>query len=252
MRPFPPSSAKTGMLASVTNLEEAEVALEGNADIIDLKDPARGALGALDYPQVRAIVRYVAGAVPLSATTGDDPEMNPLTMQETIRRMADTGVDIVKIGFFPSPSMRSCIEASARIAEQGVRLVAVLFGDLGTDKILASEIAAAGFFGVMLDTAEKNKGSLRDHLSEERLAQFVADARNHGLISGLAGSLRIGDIPVLLSMHPDYLGFRGALCQVGLRTAKLDPAAFSRVRRAMTQEVLQRASESYCESVDMR
>lgn len=223
------------MLASVTNLEEAALALAGNADIIDLKDPARGALGDLDYPQVRAIVRQVAGAVPLSATTGDHVAMNPLSMQETIRRMADTGVDIVKIGFFPSPSIPSCIEASARIAEQGVRLVAVLFGDLGNDNMLSTDFAAAGFFGVMLDTAGKRNGSLRHHLGESYLAQFVADARRCGLMSGLAGSLGVGDIPALLALNPDYLGFRGALCQVGLRTAALDPAAFAQVRQAMNR-----------------
>ena len=38
----------TLMLASVTNPAEAEAVWAGGADIIDLKDPAKGALGALD------------------------------------------------------------------------------------------------------------------------------------------------------------------------------------------------------------
>jgi len=36
----------TGMLASVRNLEEAKLVYEGGADIIDLKEPNDGALGA--------------------------------------------------------------------------------------------------------------------------------------------------------------------------------------------------------------
>ncbi|HWX14074.1 MAG TPA: (5-formylfuran-3-yl)methyl phosphate synthase [Methylocella sp.] len=36
------------MLASVMSPAEAEAVFAGGADIIDLKDPARGALGALD------------------------------------------------------------------------------------------------------------------------------------------------------------------------------------------------------------
>ena len=36
----------TKMLASVTGVEEAEIAIAGGADIIDLKDPTAGALGA--------------------------------------------------------------------------------------------------------------------------------------------------------------------------------------------------------------
>ena len=35
----------TGMLASVSNLQEAQIALQENVDILDLKDPAYGALG---------------------------------------------------------------------------------------------------------------------------------------------------------------------------------------------------------------
>ncbi|MEJ2115924.1 MAG: (5-formylfuran-3-yl)methyl phosphate synthase, partial [Gammaproteobacteria bacterium] len=36
----------TGMLASVRNLEEAMMVYQGGADIIDLKEPNEGALGA--------------------------------------------------------------------------------------------------------------------------------------------------------------------------------------------------------------
>ena len=35
------------LLASVQDAEEADIALLGGADIIDFKDPAHGALGAL-------------------------------------------------------------------------------------------------------------------------------------------------------------------------------------------------------------
>ena len=45
---IPWSAAMTLMLASVTNPAEAEAVWVGGADIIDLKDPAKGALGALD------------------------------------------------------------------------------------------------------------------------------------------------------------------------------------------------------------
>ena len=37
----------TGMLASVANLAEARLAAAGGADIVDLKNPVAGALGAL-------------------------------------------------------------------------------------------------------------------------------------------------------------------------------------------------------------
>ena len=49
----------TLMLASVTNPAEAEAVRLGGADIIDLKDPAKGALGALDADVAASIVRSV-------------------------------------------------------------------------------------------------------------------------------------------------------------------------------------------------
>ncbi|MBC8129633.1 MAG: hypothetical protein H7Y08_04845, partial [Rhizobiaceae bacterium] len=42
------------MLASVTGPEEARLALEGGADFIDLKDPSKGALGAVSPAVLRA------------------------------------------------------------------------------------------------------------------------------------------------------------------------------------------------------
>ena len=60
----------TGLLASVMTVEEAEAALAGGADIIDLKDPRRGALGALPAPVIRDCVAAIAGRQPVSATVG--------------------------------------------------------------------------------------------------------------------------------------------------------------------------------------
>ncbi|MPT23059.1 MAG: hypothetical protein E2577_08660, partial [Starkeya sp.] len=40
------SPAAPGLLASVTDLHEMELARAGGADIVDLKQPAFGALGA--------------------------------------------------------------------------------------------------------------------------------------------------------------------------------------------------------------
>ena len=90
----------TRMLASVANLEEALLVLQAGADLIDLKAPAAGALGALPPEAVRQIVTAVAGRRPVSATIGDLP-MEPARVLEAAREMAATVVDFVKVGFFP-------------------------------------------------------------------------------------------------------------------------------------------------------
>ena len=58
----------TAFLASVMSAEEAGLALEGGADVIDLKDPTSGALGALPVAVIRAAVDRIAGRRPVSAT----------------------------------------------------------------------------------------------------------------------------------------------------------------------------------------
>jgi dihydroneopterin aldolase len=42
------------MLASVNSINEALIAQQAKVDIIDLKQPARGALGALDIADIQA------------------------------------------------------------------------------------------------------------------------------------------------------------------------------------------------------
>ena len=223
----------TGLLASVTSCAEAAIVLDGGADLIDLKDPARGALGALDVSLVRAVVRQVAGRVPVSATVGDLTAMQPRPLAAAVERMAGTGVDYVKVGVFPAATAGACIDTLAPLAASGIRLIAVFFADLGLAAGLPQRCAAAGFAGVMIDTAGKERGSLRSCCADRVLGDFVAAARGDGLLAGLAGSLALADIAPLLELTPDYLGFRGALCHDGQRTAGLDAAAFARVRAAL-------------------
>jgi len=68
----------------------------------------------------------------------------------------------------------------------------------------------------------------------DRLQNFVQTARHYQLLCGLAGSLRKADIPELLTLQADYLGFRGALCTQHQRTAKLDPAAILTIKATVS------------------
>lgn len=223
----------TRLLASVTSAAEARIALAGGADIIDLKDPALGALGALPLQRITDAVRAVAGRRPVSATAGDPPYIGKQLLQ-TIAATAATGVDYVKIAITrefdgANQSMLAQIVNAARPAY----VVAVLFADHDPDLSLIGPLVNAGFYGVMLDTAAKKNGRLRDHVDDAILQRFIERAHGAGLIAGLAGSLRLADIPHLLPLGPDYLGFRGALCASGRREAGLDATRIADVRRAI-------------------
>ena len=218
----------TRFLASIGAPEEIETALSGGADIIDLKDPASGALGALSLDAIGQMLASIAGRRPVSAVTGDLP-MDPDLLRSRVAATAATGVDFVKVGLFPDAAMHECIRALAGSA-RNTRLVGVLFADRSPDFALLAALAAAGFTGAMLDTAGKSGGRLTTHLGVDRLARFVASCREHRLLCGLAGGLEAPDVPRLLALQPDVLGFRGALCGRNGRSGRLDPQAFALIR----------------------
>ena len=211
----------TRLLASVRSRAEAEEALAGGADIVDLKDPDEGPLGALPPETIREAVDFVAGRRLVSATAGNLP-MEPERVRQAVETVAGAGVELIKVGLTSGAGARACIEALAEPAGQGLRLVAVLFADQAPDFELV-EAAAPHFFGVMLDTAEKDGRGLRHHLSEAELKAFLARAQSAGLFTGLAGALTLEDVEPLARLWPDYLGFRGALTGGG-RGAEIDRA----------------------------
>jgi uncharacterized protein (UPF0264 family) len=227
----------TGMLASVNSVEEAVLVLNENVDIIDLKQPALGALGALETSIIKDIVAKINGRCPVSATIGDLP-MLPEIVFPTVIAMSDTGVDFIKIGFFPGDDWLGTLDKLATLTSQNIRpikLIAVLFADTQPDFAIITALKTAGFKGVMLDTMNKENGSLTQVMTKTKLEQFVRLAKTHHLLCGLAGSLRLEDIAELMTYQPDYLGFRGALCRDKNRTAHLDKQSIFQIKQAITQ-----------------
>jgi|TARA_R110000851_G_scaffold124035_1_gene254048 (5-formylfuran-3-yl)methyl phosphate synthase len=213
----------TKWLASVESLEEAQLLVEQLPDILDMKNPSKGALGALTHQTVTQIVKWINKRCLCSATVGDLP-MQAEIISAAIRSMADTGVDYVKVGLFDESGLIQCIqqlEPTIRSLKKPV--IAVIFADQLPQQKLISLLAKSGFAGVMLDTASKDGQGLLNHLSVETLQQFVVEAKSAGLLCGLAGALRIEDIETLSPLQADYLGFRSALCQQHRRTNRLDP-----------------------------
>ena len=111
-----------------------------------------------------------------------------------------------------------------------MRLVAVLFADLGPDFELLPRLARAGFAGALLDTAHKGKGRLLEHFDIGALSAFVERCHALGLEAGLAGSLEAPDVPRLLVTGADVLGFRGALCAGHDRRSAIDAQAVALIR----------------------
>lgn len=208
-------------LASVQSLKEAETLLPVLPDILDMKNPSQGALGALSVATVSEIVVMINGRCQTSATIGDLP-MQAELIKPAMINMASSGVDYVKIGLFPDDNLQHClIELADTVQKMSTPVIAVMFADSPLNEDCLHVLKASGFYGVMVDTAIKNGQHLLEHWDLLKLEQFVCAAKEHKLLCGLAGALRLEDISILRPLAANYLGFRSALCLQRQRTAGL-------------------------------
>lgn len=241
------------LLASVTDASEALLALAAGVDVIDLKDPRRGALGACPPHVLREVVSLCEthdhpGTRPaISAAIGDLVDgMEGTDRAEGADRdaggadlialaaagAAACGVDFVKVGVRIGDPERAvtalrAVARAVRDVTAVTRIIAATYVDLAREgaacdpETLVTIAARAELDGCLLDTARKEGRTILDHAGPDRLASFVAGCRETGLICALAGSIRAEDLPVVVPLGPDYIGARGALCAEG-RTGRLD------------------------------
>lgn len=225
------------MLASVTGPEEAEIAVRRGADIVDLKDVVAG-FGTVTPEVVRATVAAVGRQRAVSAVVGEQAA-DVERIAAAASALAEAGASYVKIGLSPDRRRDNLIRMLAPLARKA-KLVGVMFADDGADSALIAVMEQSGFAGVMLDTARKTGARLFDHMDITELAVFIDAAHAHGLMAGLAGSLETPDIPRLLPLAPDVLGFRRALCVDHDRNGRIDPDAVAAVRMLIPADTLKR------------
>jgi FolB domain-containing protein len=223
----------TRMLASVANAAEAVVVLQLGADVIDLKDARQGALGAVSLDTARQAIAAVAGRSETSAALGDPP-YDEESLIAGARALAAMGVDTVKLAV-DGPTLDRLGDSLMRLARD-VALVGMMFADEKPDFALLAKLKELGLKGAMLDTRDKTRGRLLAHLEVVQLNEFCTQCRALKLMSGLAGSLEAPDVPRLLLVRPDVLGFRGALCQARDRRATIDPTAVLLIRDLIPRE----------------
>jgi uncharacterized protein (UPF0264 family) len=100
-------------------------------------------------------------------------------------------------------------------------VVPVFVADRGLDEALVARAAALGFSVLMVDTADKDAGSLFDVVPIAALRRFIAAVRAADALVGLAGALQRSHAMVLADLEPDFAGFRSAVC-LGGRSQALD------------------------------
>ncbi|MDF2955012.1 (5-formylfuran-3-yl)methyl phosphate synthase [Candidatus Alkanophaga liquidiphilum] len=208
------------LLVSPKDLEEARAAVRGRADIIDVKNPKEGSLGA-NFPWViRRIKEEVS--VPVSATIGDF-DFKPGTAALAALGAAVSGAEYIKVGLFKIKTAEQAVELLNAVVKAvkefdgGKKVVSAFYSDYSrVGSVSPFELPkVAGEVDIdvaMVDTAIKDGKSTFEFLSEAELKRFVADARECGLETAVAGSLKFEDIPTVKKINPDIIGVRGMLC----------------------------------------
>jgi uncharacterized protein (UPF0264 family) len=219
----------TKLLISVRNAAEAQIACDEGVDLIDIKEPARGALGAADIETIEAVVAQVAGRAPLSAALGEllDASSLPASLAGRLR-YAKFGL----AGCGPRPDWTSRWQQAIDRLPQPITPVAVAYADSQAASApepwsVLSQARAVGCGALLLDTFCKTQGSLVDYLALGELRRWIAATRRAGLVCVVAGGLRTSAIDGVLALAPDYIAVRGAVC-TGDRTSRLQRR---RVRR---------------------
>jgi uncharacterized protein (UPF0264 family) len=220
------NAGRPGLLISVRSGEEAEAALAGGADLIDVKEPARGPLGAADPAVWGEVLRALAGRAPVSAALGE-----LLDGDAARRARAAGGVRFAKFGFARCRWRRdwqALWQAAADSLPSGVLAVPAAYADWQTAEApplpaileLAQQSPARM---LLIDTFEKRGRTLLDVLTFEALEAIAHEAACGGVRLVLAGSLTAAAIERLLPLAPAWFGVRGAACRGG-RGGTIDSA----------------------------
>jgi uncharacterized protein (UPF0264 family) len=122
----------------------------------------------------------------------------------------------------------------SRAVPDGSGVIAVAYADASrvsaaSPQDVLAAAANAGAAGILLDTADKSGVGLCGLMSREALREWIAGAREAGLMVALAGKLSADDIQWLAPMDIDIIGVRGAACEAG-RTSQISAPRVSRLR----------------------
>jgi (5-formylfuran-3-yl)methyl phosphate synthase len=231
------------LLVSVVDAGEARAAAAAGADIIDVKNPTEGSLGAPAPAVIAAIRAAVPAALPVSAAIGDMPDL-PGTAALAALGAARSGASFVKVGLWGVSTEAKAVALLSAVrdgaaAVPGTVVVAGAYADARrvahpplAPELLPRVARAAGVDVCLLDTAVKDGRGLLDWLAPDALTALVDEAHELGMEVALAGALRAEDLPVVQATGADIAGVRSAACGDGRRSGPLEAARVRALRAA--------------------
>ncbi len=214
------------LLVSPKDVEEAKAVISGNADIVDVKNPKEGSLGA-NFPWViRSISELVekerGNGMKMSAAIGDF-DYKPGTASLAALGTAFAGAEYIKVGLLKIKTKEEAVDLLTGVVKAvkdfvpTKKIVSAFYSDYKRiNSISPFEISAIGeavdIDVAMVDTGIKDGKTTLEFMTEEELKTFVSESKALGLEIALAGSLKFDDIPAIKRIKPDIIGVRGMVC----------------------------------------
>jgi uncharacterized protein (UPF0264 family) len=237
----------TGLLVSVRDAEEARDAVAAGADVIDIKEPRAGSLGAAAPETITEIVHVGGGRRPISVALGELADDRPIRIPRGVQ-FAKLGLAGVVRQAFQPDRLRRLTPLGSPVAWRDrwreaidqfpaeTSPVAVVYADFEYAEAPSPEEVIEcgrqlGCRAMLIDTFDKHGPGLLGNLSIAEVERLVTAARSANMLVVLGGQISGNQLPDLLPLEPDYIAVRGAVCR-GDRAARLDPQLVRRfVRR---------------------
>ena len=252
----------TKLLVSVRNTTEAQAALAGGANVIDVKEPQFGSLGMASSATHAAVKKAVAtwqenepnvsAATRLSAAMGELLDESWQSQLEVL-----VGYSYAKIGLAGCTAnadwemlWRKWIDS----LPEGTAPVAVLYADYQkvgapSPRELIRAASSAAVRTLLIDTHEKKWGDTLDQLGCAELGTVVRRAQDAGFLIALAGSVTLERLPEYLHFRPDWIAVRGAVCVAG-RESRIDREMVERFAMRLSTPCHMNASPMAVQAVD--
>ncbi len=213
------------LLVSFRSLEELNDAIVSQVDLIDLKEPQNGPLAPVSVATVVRVHQWLAGRKPLSVALGELVDYQEANFEAHLKCAG-----FAKLGLAGIRSLANGERiwgAAMDSFPQTVAAVAVAYADFAScdswEPELVLEIAEKrGWHYFLLDTFDKQRGSVLSHLDVTRLRRLSERARRAGISFALAGSLRHEHLIDFVGWFPEIIAVRGAVTR-GDRSSAIDP-----------------------------
>jgi uncharacterized protein (UPF0264 family) len=217
---------RPGLLVSVRSADEAIAALVGGADVIDVKEPAHGSLGAASAATIEAIIEAIDGCAPVTAAAGE-----LIDLYCANQTALPVGLSLFKVGLAGCSTIpdwanhwRKAVTSLAPRSNAFQQTVAVVYADWRTanapapDDVLQLAVNSQ-CPALLIDTFDKSAGTLFDAWPAASLNSFLTKTRRHDIMTVLAGSL-VGDhVAAAAQLAPDLIAVRTAACEAGRNSA---------------------------------